>query len=74
MRRVAPLCPRSLECDKGAVSACSAVPSGGDESADWGASDKGDDGDDPELPLRGTKVFDHRLRIARLVTRAADDR
>ena len=28
-------------------------------STDCGASDEGDDGDDPELPLRGTKVFDH---------------
>ena len=29
-------------------------------STDCGASDEGDDGDDPELPLRGTKVFDHK--------------
>ena len=33
-------------------------PNGGDESTDWGAGDEGDD-DDPELPLRGPKVFDH---------------
>ena len=39
------------------MSACSAVPSGGDVSTDCGASDEGDD---PELPLRGTKVFDHK--------------
>ena len=35
-------------------------PNGGDESTDWGAGDEGDDDDDPELPLRGTKVFDHK--------------
>ena len=33
------------------------LPKGGDESTDWGAGDEGDDGDDPELPLQGTKVF-----------------
>ena len=72
--RVALYCPRSMECDEATASARSAAPSGGDVSTDCGASDEGDDGDDPELPLRGTKVFDHRLRIAWLVTRAADDR
>ena len=49
-------------------------PNGGDESTDRGAGDEGDDDDDPELPLRGTQVFDHRLRLASLVTRAAGDR
>ena len=39
----------------------------------------GDDDDDwrrrePILPFGGTKVFDHKMRIASLVTRAAEDR
>ena len=51
------------------------LPNGGDESTDWGAGDEGDDDDDdPELPWRGTKVFDHRRRVASLAPRAADDR
>ena len=56
------------------MSACSAVPSGGDESVDWGASDEGDDGDDPELPLRGIKVFDHKTSNCLAGHTAAADR